>query len=761
MLDMGRRLRAAEVAAIAALLVLSVAMIPTAGPSLLAAAAVGGLFFAAMLPRLARNRRPEYLSVAVVAVGELALCAGIVLSTGPRVLLLALLTGPMLIGASVWPLRAVVAGTTATVLLMVGLALAVDPSGVARTPGLAVLPAGTLVSMVVVATAAQGADVSSRATAVVDRLTGLLNRAALLPHASQLAYQSRLARQPVALLLGDVDRFKEVNDRHGHARGDRVLAELSARLREALGSAGTLYRFGGEELLALVPGADAEAAAALAQALRGALARAPVDGLRVTISFGVAAADGEEPFDFQTLLAAADRALYEAKAGGRDRVRLAAPGPAAAGSRRGEAAGAAAAGRMPRERSARLRTRPLDPAGTLPEREAASHAHGDDGDAPDVAPAITALSEPLARRLARQHAATGSWLVQDEAARTHMLDMLHRIRRVRILAYSVILVCLLSIAPSYGWLPIVPPFLGAIVLGVSIDRSRSLSRPELAIGAAICFSLLACGGGFLLSHSRPFSALPLIAVLVFCWSPVFPVRGVAIGTALAAALIAGSAFAIGAHAALSDPAVIGVPLAVLVAAAGIGSALGRSSIDHHGASIVDQLTGMLSRRALEARVATVAHEVGYSREPVALIVGDIDRFKQINDHSGHAAGDAVLREVAYRMRKCLRAFEACYRIGGEEFVVLLPGMRVPEAAEIAERLRNAVGADPVDGLRVTMSFGVAASEPGEPFEYGQLFARADASLYDAKHGGRNRVGLAPAREPSGPAPGEGALPAAA
>jgi diguanylate cyclase (GGDEF)-like protein len=248
--------------------------------------------------------------------------------------------------------------------------------------------------------------------------------------------------------------------------------------------------------------------------------------------------------------------------------------------------------------------------------------------------------------------------------------------------------------------------------------------------------------GLLLCHGTPYVALPMLVVPVFAWSPVFPARGVAVAAAVDALLILAAAVVIGGHEAFSEPAIVGAPLALLATVALIGSVLGRSAIDYRGVAVVDQLTGMLNRQALESRIAVVTQQSVHAREPIALLVGDIDHFKQINDHAGHHTGDLVLREIAYRIRKHLRAFEAAYRVGGEEFVVLLTGLRSQEAGEIAERLRKGIGEQPIEGLRVTMSFGVAASGDKEPFDYPRLFERADSSLYEAKRAGRDRVCLA-------------------
>jgi len=92
------------------------------------------------------------------------------------------------------------------------------------------------------------------------------------------------------------------------------------------------------------------------------------------------------------------------------------------------------------------------------------------------------------------------------------------------------------------------------------------------------------------------------------------------------------------------------------------------------------------------------------------------------------------------LRKQLRAFDLAYRLGGEEFLILLPGAGLDSAEELAERLRTAISDEPLAGqVRVTMSFGVAASQRGGRFDYEAIFAEADAALYEAKDSGRDRV----------------------
>lgn len=121
---------------------------------------------------------------------------------------------------------------------------------------------------------------------------------------------------------------------------------------------------------------------------------------------------------------------------------------------------------------------------------------------------------------------------------------------------------------------------------------------------------------------------------------------------------------------------------------------------------------------------------------------DVDNFKEVNDQHGHDRGDAVLRDVAYTLRKQLRSFELIYRLGGEEFLVVLPGMNHVGGLEIAQRLRAAVEQAQPTGIPVTISLGLS-DRCGEQVDYDVLFKAADEALYDAKRAGRNRVAVAP------------------
>jgi diguanylate cyclase (GGDEF)-like protein len=159
-------------------------------------------------------------------------------------------------------------------------------------------------------------------------------------------------------------------------------------------------------------------------------------------------------------------------------------------------------------------------------------------------------------------------------------------------------------------------------------------------------------------------------------------------------------------------------------------------------TVTDALTGCFNRRYLDSRLAEETLRCHRSGYPLAVLVADIDHFKNVNDSLGHAAGDSVLRGVADVFKDAMRRrLDWVARFGGEEFVVVLPDTDVGRAVAIAERLRHAVEqmrfSHGGHEIRVTASFGVA--ECLESDDAASLLGRADAMLYRAKESGRNRV----------------------
>ncbi|WP_460454609.1 GGDEF domain-containing protein [Arenimonas aestuarii] len=168
----------------------------------------------------------------------------------------------------------------------------------------------------------------------------------------------------------------------------------------------------------------------------------------------------------------------------------------------------------------------------------------------------------------------------------------------------------------------------------------------------------------------------------------------------------------------------------------------RSQRDLERAARMDYLTNVYNRRAIEelgTRAIAGARRHGM---PLALQVVDIDHFKRINDELGHAAGDLALVRAVERIRECLRAEDLLGRLGGEEFIVLMPNTDGAAATAAAERIREAFSERPLDlrgqARKVTLSIGVAVLAPADRL-FSQLLQRGDRAMYAAKHAGRDLV----------------------
>jgi two-component system, cell cycle response regulator len=160
-------------------------------------------------------------------------------------------------------------------------------------------------------------------------------------------------------------------------------------------------------------------------------------------------------------------------------------------------------------------------------------------------------------------------------------------------------------------------------------------------------------------------------------------------------------------------------------------------------AITDPLTGLYNRRYMESHLGSLLEQAVSRKKPLTVLVLDIDYFKAINDTHGHDAGDDVLREFSFRIKKSIRGIDLACRYGGEEFVVVMPETDLTVATMVAERLRRRIATEPFpiqDGARsieVTISIGISAL--GKDDTAANILKRADAALYRAKRDGRNRV----------------------
>lgn len=338
-----------------------------------------------------------------------------------------------------------------------------------------------------------------------------------------------------------------------------------------------------------------------------------------------------------------------------------------------------------------------------------------------------------------------SWICSNEFERARFMDLHARLLRANT---TILLTLVALIVASLAFFPhplaLVPAAAGMAMFGGVQRNAKRFARPELWVFAA----LLGAEAMIVLAIALNDGVLtPAMALL--CW-PVaglagrFPDRASRLGTAYAGVLAATAILVTDPGLLTRDPLALGLLLVAIASVHTVATVLRKSDVENRAAAIIDPLTGMLNRTALINRTAEIEHQSRLTGEPVAVIVADLDRFKLVNDTHGHPTGDTVLQEVAYRLRKELRAYDLAYRLAGEEFVILLLGGTPRTTEATAEQLRAAICATPINGLDITVSVGIATSAPGTDFVWSDVFARADAALYEAKSAGRDRVTAAAA-----------------
>ncbi len=161
-------------------------------------------------------------------------------------------------------------------------------------------------------------------------------------------------------------------------------------------------------------------------------------------------------------------------------------------------------------------------------------------------------------------------------------------------------------------------------------------------------------------------------------------------------------------------------------------------------AVTDPLTALYNRRYMESHAGSLVARALEREKPLSMLILDIDHFKSVNDTHGHEAGDEVLREFADRLRGCVRGVDLACRLGGEEFVVVMPDTDIGVASRVAERIRRRIAGEPfaigrgARSIEVTISVGLSALAGAEDTP-ALILKRADEALYRAKHSGRNRV----------------------
>ncbi len=330
--------------------------------------------------------------------------------------------------------------------------------------------------------------------------------------------------------------------------------------------------------------------------------------------------------------------------------------------------------------------------------------------------------------------------IRKEARRERLLDMERRVRRYRTACFAILAVALASVGPQVGWGWLAPLAVGLCGFAVADRFMQTSRRPWLWVAGAwgtlpllLAAAVIATGGPT--SPALMWFALPAVTL-----GARFEPRGMVVGTAYILVVFLVSTVAVDPAAAAHHSQLLIAAVALILCTVILSGALVESDRAHRRRSTLDPLTGLFNRNALEQRLSELDGQPCDEAEGLshALLLCDLDHFRRVNDELGHAAGDAVLQDVAYVMRAALRAGDSIYRIGGEEILVVLPGAAEADATEVAERLRGAVRKCRPVGVAVTISIGVAVSRP-EVVNTDDLVARADTALYAAKAGGRDAV----------------------
>jgi diguanylate cyclase (GGDEF)-like protein len=334
--------------------------------------------------------------------------------------------------------------------------------------------------------------------------------------------------------------------------------------------------------------------------------------------------------------------------------------------------------------------------------------------------------------------ATGSWLCPTSLDRARVIEASARVRKARMLAALATGAVMLALAPRFGWGTMALFGLVAANLAAVDPLLARSARPERVAARAFLVTLLAIGLGIALSGGVHSPILSWVLIPVALAANRFRRQVVMAAAALGALTLVAAVLAADPSLRHFAPEPLLAVLALLVSLTAGMTALMGAELANREQAVLDPLTGLLNRKALESRTAELEQQARLTGAEICLILCDLDGFKRINDGYGHQRGDAVLQDATKELRGALRSFELIYRIGGEEFLVLIPGIDLDSGVEVAERLRRAVAHSRPGGLHLTMSLGVAA-RAGEHACYEELFEAADRALYEAKRAGRDRV----------------------
>ena len=609
-----------------------------------------------------------------------------------------------------------------------------------------------------------------RHLSVRDPLTGLYNRRQFdsdLMGACQTAADNR---EPLALLMLDVDHFKRYNDAYGHPAGDACLVRVAhalARVAEAHG--GTAARLGGEEFALLLPGRHVAATQVVAQALCEAVRaeaiehRASTTGTHVTVSVGAAIALQAQAAQPQVLLGAADRALYLAKDQGRDRVTLSVVDDVEA-DRLGQARARQIHGSPAVEPSALL-----EPAETpyLRELDKGLRSLRFEG---DLERRYRKHDLDERRRLLGLTVIVGMvlynfYLLISRDMFPDVADLVLK-TQIGLSAFLVLVAWPVYTRRRLGALMYEGVFCGGTAL-VSIVFAWVLSRSQetTTLAYSICLVLVPMFSG--VGARQPFrytcvpAVITVVAVLLL-FNPMGAAQEMVFSRSVLQ-IFNITVFTL----ILSYTLERGARRAWLLAQVDRlqSDALHETTERLRRLSVQDPLTSLPNRRQFESDLLRLWREGARDRHSVGLLIVDVDFFKLYNDGYGHPEGDrclqrlgGVLRQVADKHRSLVA------RLGGEEFAFLLPDADGTQVHALGQAVCQAVRDAAIEhrhsrvAPHVTVSIGAASLKPLRVADRHQLLKVADKALYRAKTAGRDGVATVGSRAANLPASSRGDMP---
>jgi diguanylate cyclase (GGDEF)-like protein len=333
---------------------------------------------------------------------------------------------------------------------------------------------------------------------------------------------------------------------------------------------------------------------------------------------------------------------------------------------------------------------------------------------------------------------TGSWLCPTEADRARMLEAGSLVRLARVWVALLVAAATAASGPWIGWWPTVFGALAAMQVATLDRRTARSARPERYVALSFASTAIFAAAGAATSGGPQSPLLILIALPAILMANRFRRPVVVVGALFTLCVLWAGSIAVDPASFADDPTLVLVSSALVVGVVVFTLSLSDTEMALRADARFDHLTGLSNRASLVPRFAELRSQAHATDGSMALVVYDLDRFKSVNDALGHERGDAVLRDTAQLLRRHLRAFDLVYRLGGEEFAILLPGVGVAEAVEIAQRQRESIEEARPGGVAITVSGGVASAR-GSEVEWDTLFRRADAALLRAKREGRNRV----------------------